>query len=144
MYTKPARTLPLIWAFTMSFSAYSTRQTDERCPSIVQPVADSVRPTDHFSSRRTEASIRVSVWCGRRPLCIARLLFVRAMASITRTDNRSFPAANTQASYSLTRGAQFPDLSYPIDPFLVDATGALSPKDLYRHRKDRYALGGAR
>ena len=54
-------------------------------------------------------------------------------------DDENFPAANTQASYSLIRGTQFPDLSYPIAPILVGATGVLSPKDLYRHRKDAYA-----
>ncbi|HLY15918.1 MAG TPA: TonB-dependent receptor [Bryobacteraceae bacterium] len=54
-------------------------------------------------------------------------------------DDQNFPTANDQPSYSLIRGKQFPDLSYPIDPFLVNATGVLTPKDLYRHRKDMYA-----
>lgn len=54
-------------------------------------------------------------------------------------DDQNFPTANDVASYSLTRGKQFPDLSYPIAPFLVNATGVLTPKDLYRHRKDMYA-----
>ena len=54
-------------------------------------------------------------------------------------DDQNFPTANDVASYSLIRGTQFPDLSYPIAPFLVNATGVLTPKDLYRHRKDAYA-----
>jgi hypothetical protein len=54
-------------------------------------------------------------------------------------DDQNFPTANDVASYRLTRGSQFPGLSYPIAPFLVDATGILTPKDLYRHRKDMYA-----
>ena len=54
-------------------------------------------------------------------------------------DDQNFPTANDVPSYSLTRGKQFPDLSYPIAPFLLNATGVLTPKDLYRHRKDMYA-----
>jgi len=54
-------------------------------------------------------------------------------------DDQNFPTANDVTSYRLARGSQFPDLSYPIAPFLVNATGILTPKDLYRHRKDMYA-----
>ncbi len=54
-------------------------------------------------------------------------------------DDQNFPIANDQASYRLTRGTAFPNLSYPIDAFLIGATGVLTPKDLYRHRKDMYA-----
>ncbi len=54
-------------------------------------------------------------------------------------DDQNFPIANDEASYNLTRGAAFPNLRYPIAPFLVNATGVLTPKDLYRNRKDMYA-----
>ncbi len=54
-------------------------------------------------------------------------------------DDQNFPIFNDEASYSLIRGSAFPNLAYPIAPFLVDATGALTPKDLYRKRKDAYA-----
>jgi len=54
-------------------------------------------------------------------------------------DDENFPTANDVANYTLTRGAAFPNLSYPIAPFLVNATGVLSPKDLARNRKDAYA-----
>ena len=54
-------------------------------------------------------------------------------------DDQNFPTANDVDSYRLTRGSQFPNLSYPIAPFLVNATGVLTPKDLVRHRKDMYA-----
>lgn len=54
-------------------------------------------------------------------------------------DDQNFPTANDVASYTLTRGRAFPNLSFPIDSFLVNATGVLSPKDLYRYRKDMYA-----
>jgi hypothetical protein len=54
-------------------------------------------------------------------------------------DDQNFPTANDEPRYSLTLGPQFPNLSYPVDPFLVDATGILSPKDLVRNRKDAYA-----
>jgi hypothetical protein len=54
-------------------------------------------------------------------------------------DDQNFPIANDVASYNLTRGAAFPNLSYPIAQFLVNATGILTPKDLARQRKDAYA-----
>ncbi len=54
-------------------------------------------------------------------------------------DDQNFPIANDEASYSLIRGRAFPNLNYPIDPFLLNATGVLTPKDLYRDRKDMYA-----
>lgn len=53
-------------------------------------------------------------------------------------DDQDFPDANDEPRYSLTRGAQFPNLSLPVAPFLVGATGVLSPKDLVRKRKDAY------
>ncbi len=54
-------------------------------------------------------------------------------------DDQNFPIANDEASYSLIRGSALPNLSYPIASFLVNATGVLTPKDLYRNRKDMYA-----
>ena len=54
-------------------------------------------------------------------------------------DDQNFPIANDEPSYNLTRGNAFPNLSYPIASFLVNATGILTPKDLYRNRKDMYA-----
>ena len=54
-------------------------------------------------------------------------------------DDQNFPTANDEPSYNLTLGKAFPNLSYPIAPFLVGATGVLTPKDLYRNRKDAYA-----
>jgi hypothetical protein len=53
-------------------------------------------------------------------------------------DDQNFPIDNDEQSYSLARGTQFPNLSYPVAPFLVNATGVLSPKDLIRNRKDAY------
>jgi Carboxypeptidase regulatory-like domain/TonB dependent receptor len=53
-------------------------------------------------------------------------------------DDQDFPDANDEPRYTLTRGAQFPNLSFPAEPFLVGATGVLSPKDLVRNRKDAY------
>jgi Carboxypeptidase regulatory-like domain/TonB dependent receptor len=53
-------------------------------------------------------------------------------------DDQNFPEANDEPRYSLARGAQFPTLSFPVEPFLVNATGVLSPKDLIRDRKDAY------
>ncbi len=53
-------------------------------------------------------------------------------------DDQNFPTANDIARYSLTRGAQFPTLSYPFTSLLATATGILSPKDQVRNRKDTY------
>ena len=54
-------------------------------------------------------------------------------------DDQNFPTANDVPRYTLTRGAQFPALSYPFDALLASATGILSPKDQVRDRKDTYA-----
>ena len=53
-------------------------------------------------------------------------------------DDQNFPEANDEPRYSLTRGAQFPNLSFPVESYLANATGVLSPKDLVRNRKDSY------
>ncbi len=53
-------------------------------------------------------------------------------------DDQNFPTANDQPRYSLSRGAQFPALSYPFDSLLATATGVFSPKDQVRNRKDTY------
>jgi len=53
-------------------------------------------------------------------------------------DDQDFPDANDEPRYNLTRGSAFPNLSFPVTPFLVGATGVLSPKDLIRQRKDAY------
>jgi len=54
-------------------------------------------------------------------------------------DDQNFPTANDEPRYSLARGTQFPNLSYPFDSLLATATGILSPKDQVRSRKDTYA-----
>jgi hypothetical protein len=53
-------------------------------------------------------------------------------------DDQNFPTANDVPRYSLTRGTQFPNLSYPFDSLLASSTGVLSPKDQVRNRKDTY------
>lgn len=53
-------------------------------------------------------------------------------------DDQNFPTANDQPRYSLSRGAQFPTLSFPFDTLLAGATGVFSPKDQVRNRKDTY------
>jgi hypothetical protein len=54
-------------------------------------------------------------------------------------DDQNFPTANDVPRYSLSRGAQFPNLAYPFDGLLATATGVNSPKDQVRKRKDTYA-----
>ena len=53
-------------------------------------------------------------------------------------DDQNFPTANDEPRYSLARGSQFPNLSYPFDSLLATATGVFSPKDQVRNRKDTY------
>ncbi len=53
-------------------------------------------------------------------------------------DDQNFPTANDELRYSLARGTQFPNLSYPFDSLLPNATGVASPKDQVRNRKDTY------
>jgi hypothetical protein len=53
-------------------------------------------------------------------------------------DDQNFPTANDELRYSLARGTQFPNLSYPFDSLLASASGVASPKDQVRNRKDTY------
>jgi hypothetical protein len=53
-------------------------------------------------------------------------------------DDQNFPTANDEPRYTLTRGTQFPNLSYPFESLLANATGVASPKDQVRKRKDTY------
>jgi hypothetical protein len=53
-------------------------------------------------------------------------------------DDQNFPTANDIPRYTLARGTQFPNLTYPFDSLLATATGVLSPKDQVRNRKDTY------
>ncbi|MBV9406552.1 MAG: TonB-dependent receptor, partial [Acidobacteriaceae bacterium] len=52
-------------------------------------------------------------------------------------DDQNLPISNDVARYTLTT-ASSPGLSFPIQPFLAAATGIVSPRDLYRDRKDMY------
>lgn len=50
-------------------------------------------------------------------------------------DDQNLPVSNEVFSYSL-ESKTIPNLSYPIDPLLVDTTGIISPRDDDRRRKD--------
>ena len=52
-------------------------------------------------------------------------------------DDQNLPNSNEVYRYSLSRKT-IPDLSYPIDPFLQDTTGKISPRAQDRNRKDTY------
>jgi hypothetical protein len=52
-------------------------------------------------------------------------------------DDQNLPISNDVLRYTLS-SVTSPGLSYPIDPFLANATGIVTPRDLYRHRKDMY------
>jgi len=52
-------------------------------------------------------------------------------------DDQNVPESNEVASFSLSQKT-IPSLSYPIDPFLADVTGIISPSAMERRRKDMY------
>ena len=52
-------------------------------------------------------------------------------------DDQNLPISNEVYAYSLSNKT-IPGLSYPIDPFLADTTGIISPRDDDRRRKDTY------
>ena len=52
-------------------------------------------------------------------------------------DDQNLPNSNEVFRYSLSRKT-IPDLSFPIDPFLVDVTGKISPRADDRRRKDTF------
>ncbi len=54
-------------------------------------------------------------------------------------DDQNLPISNDVQRYSLSSVGQ-PGLRYPIDPFLGSAAGIVTPRDMYRHRKDNYVV----
>src|SRR5262249_39130855 len=52
-------------------------------------------------------------------------------------DDQNLPNSNIVLRYSLS-SKSLPDLSFPIDPFLEDTTGIISPRAQDRKRKDTY------
>ncbi len=52
-------------------------------------------------------------------------------------DDQNLPNSNVVLRYSLSNKSQ-PDLSFPIDPFLANTTGIISPRAQDRRRKDTY------
>jgi len=50
-------------------------------------------------------------------------------------DDQNVPEGNEVASFSLANNTT-PGLTYPIDPFLADANGVISPQAMERRRKD--------
>ncbi|HTS37858.1 MAG TPA: carboxypeptidase regulatory-like domain-containing protein [Candidatus Solibacter sp.] len=52
-------------------------------------------------------------------------------------DDQNLPNSNEVFAYSLS-SSSIPNLSYPIDPFLANTTGIISPRDDDRRRKDTY------
>jgi hypothetical protein len=52
-------------------------------------------------------------------------------------DDQNLPISNDVNRYTLSSLTD-PGLSYPIQPFLQNTLGIVTPRDLYRHRKDMY------
>jgi len=52
-------------------------------------------------------------------------------------DDQNLPISNDVLRYSLSTVTS-PGLSYPIAPYLAASSGIVTPRDLYRHRKDMY------
>jgi len=54
-------------------------------------------------------------------------------------DDQNLPSSNEVNAYSLS-SKTIPDLAYPIDPFLADTVGIVSPRAQDRQRKDTYVM----
>ena len=52
-------------------------------------------------------------------------------------EDQNLPESNEVQRFSLSKKT-IPGLTFPIDPFLVDTTGKISPRDMDRRRKDMY------
>jgi hypothetical protein len=52
-------------------------------------------------------------------------------------DDQNLPISNDVKRYTLA-ATSLPGLSYPIDPYLANSAGIVTPRDLYRLRKDMY------
>ena len=52
-------------------------------------------------------------------------------------DDQNLPISNDVQRYTLS-AVTSPGLRFPIDPFLATGTGIVTPRDLYRYRKDMY------
>jgi hypothetical protein len=52
-------------------------------------------------------------------------------------NDQNLPITNEVKRYSLS-AKTIPSLSFPIDPFLANTTGVVSPRDMDRNRKDMY------
>ncbi len=52
-------------------------------------------------------------------------------------DDQNLPISNDVQRYTLSSTAT-PGLRFPIDPFLLNSTGIVTPRDFYRRRKDMY------
>ena len=93
----------------------------------------------YFHPRYDDVDPRIGVAWSRRNTVI------RVGAGIYHTDgqldDQNLPISNTVDRYSF-KNAAFPNLSYPLDPFLSYAIngglGVVSPRDLDRNRKDDY------
>ncbi len=52
-------------------------------------------------------------------------------------DDQNLPISNDVQRYTLS-AVSLPGLSYPLTPFLQDTAGIVTPRDLFRNRKDMY------
>ena len=97
------------------------------------------RTYSFFNPRYNDVDPRIGVAWSRRGTV------VRVGAGIYHTDgqldDQNLPISNTVDRYSF-KSTAFPNLSYPLDPFLTYAMngglGVVSPRDLDRNRKDNY------
>src|ERR1022692_3423366 len=155
-------------AFAITCLTRCTPLTTMQCPSILGLAAVSVRgpirSSTHVTTTLTPASalpgragVRSSGWAqgSTTPMVNStirtcrsptdRKSVVRVGAGIYHTDgqldDQNLPISNTVDRYSF-KSTAFPNLSYPLDPFLTYAMngglGVVSPRDLDRNRKDNY------
>ena len=90
-----------------------------------------------FSSPRyNDLDPRLGIAVSRRRLCCSAS-FAGIYHSDGQEDDQNLPNSNTVERYTLS-SVTSPGLSYPIDPFLQNTTGIVTPRDDYRERKDNY------
>ena len=92
--------------------------------------------TDSFSHPRTnDVDPRLAVAWGHKNTVLR--VGAGLYHSDGQEDDQNLPISNDIARYTFT-AAGSPGLGYPIAPYLQSATGVISPRDLYRDRKDMY------
>ncbi len=125
-------TLGLRYSFFNVFHEVSNRAIPfdlETCGGFCSPSSDFTHPRyDDFDPRVAAA------WShGNTVVRLGAGMY----HSDGQEDDQNLPISNDVGRYTLS-AAGSPGLSYPIDSFLAATTGIVTPRDMYRDRKDFY------